>query len=166
MKNVETEFNTSKIENQAMAKSLADTQSKLCLGACAWNGPFFHNLSSQILLFAANQQPRKDASDPHYFQNIFGRGWEARHPKYRELRNIYGARSDFDLALKLDGFLAKRNRTIYYSSVESLEEDISIAVKLLADFPVISDAHKEQVTTIKKYNVWKKTFPEGFRATV
>ena len=165
-RNLEIDKETWKKDNKAMAKSLAETKSQLCSGACAWNGPFFHNLASQILLFAANQQPRNDVSDPHYFQNMLGRGCDTRAHKFRELRNIYDVGSDFDLASKLDGFLSKRNRTIHYSCVESLEEDISIAVKLLADFPVISAAYQGQVTTIKKYSVWKKTFPKGFRATM
>jgi hypothetical protein len=166
VRSLETEMETWKREIKAMAKSLAETKSRLCSGACAWNGPFFHNLASQILLFAANQKNQNDVSDPQYFQNMLGRGYDTRAPKFRELRNIYEVRSDFDLASKLDGFLSKRNRTIHYSSVEALEEDISIAVKFLADFPVIPAAYHEQATTIKKYSVWKKTFPEGFRATI
>jgi hypothetical protein len=42
-----------------------------------------------------------------------------------------------------------------------IEADIEIVDKLLKDFPVVSASCQEQVTTIRKYKVWNKSFRAG-----
>jgi hypothetical protein len=97
VRTLEVDLGTTKAKLETVQKDSTATHATLTLGARAWNGPFIHNLSSQILLFAAHQQPRKDVPNPTYFQTMIGHERTVRDSKYRELCNIYDVHTNLIL---------------------------------------------------------------------
>jgi septal ring factor EnvC (AmiA/AmiB activator) len=74
-------------------------------GAAAWNGPFMHSLAAQILLFVKGDQPEKDVAESRYFQHMLTSSRSGE--RYRILRNIYDATSNYDLGRELDQVISE-----------------------------------------------------------
>ena len=111
------------------------------------------NVASQVLLFAAREQPRP-ARDASYFHNMCSRS----DPALLGFVNDLGIMPASSFANLADGVITRRNQTLHFTDWDSLKDAVTKCSEFVSRHPDLKNECRRECIVLDSFHLIRRHF--------